>query len=108
MYKYYEIVKTVFLEEIILNDGKHSERHKIEVYKNSDETYSSRIFGMERFDLIVSSEPIVASKNLYYLDNILPITEEKKFSSIDESLEFALTRIEDIYSGEKSVKDANE
>lgn len=107
MYKYHEIVKTVFLDEIIYKNNDHSDRYKIEIYKNSDNSYSSRLFRSVLFDMDVmvnGKENIRSTEDIYVQDAFFPILQEKTFSNIDDCLNFALSKIEEETKGYVEVE----
>lgn len=96
MYKYYEIVKTVFLEEITYKHADSSDRFKIEVYKNPDGSYGSRVLRADLYDLEIREHGKIVKTtedfDVYF--PFFPDLTDKKFSSIDECLNFTIVQIE--------------
>lgn len=107
IYKYNELVKNVVVEDIVLSD-QTKEQYKIEVYKNHEGLYYSRFFHAESFDFIVTSDRKLSSEDIYFKDDSLYITEEKGFISVEESLNFALTKLQELYEGKNSLRKINQ
>lgn len=103
-YKYCEIVKIVIVN-IVCNNTK--EQYKIEVYKNHNGLYYSRFFRLDKFDLISTFERDLLPQDIYVPDDSLYITQEKGFICTQESLNFALVKLEEFYLGKKCLKDIN-
>lgn len=106
-YKYYEIVKTGFLEDIVSENGKYTNRYKIEIYKTQESLYYARLFRLDSFDLVATTGKIPSTDNIYVEDNYLTIIENTSFKNINDCLNFSLQKLAEAESNQKSISEIN-